>query len=380
MKTIYLDYAAATPVDGQVLEAMLPYFSEKFYNPSAVYLAANQVRKDLEAARGSVAAVIGARPVEVTFTAGGTEANNLAIHGVLRAFPESKVLVSAIEHESVLATAGQYPHAEIPVTEQGVIDVAALEKAIDYGTVLISIMYANNEIGTIQPIRDIAAIVSRVRSERKKRGVNLPLYLHTDAAQAANYLDIHVSRLGVDLMTLNGGKIYGPKQSGVLYVRSGTQLKPLVYGGGQEHGLRSGTENVPGSIGFAAALSRTQEVRENEVRRLQALQHDFIKELTTRIPVAVVNGSLKKRLPNNVHITIPGTDNERLLFGLDEKGIQAAAGSACSASNEESSHVLHALGLSDQTARSSLRLTMGRETTAEDLHMVAQALVELLAQ
>jgi cysteine desulfurase len=379
MKTIYLDYAAATPVDSGVLDAMRPYFTDKFYNPSAMYLAANEVHKDLEATRATVAVCIGARPIEVTFTAGGTEANNLAISGVMAAFPGSRVVTSAIEHDSVLAPVRNYEHALVPVNEDGTLDLAALEKSIDDHTVLISIMYANNEIGTVQPLRDVTRMIETIRKARKQAGNELPLYVHTDAAQAGNYLDIHVERLGVDMMTLNGGKLYGPKQSGALYVKSGTRLKPLIYGGGQEHGLRSGTENVAGAVGFACALQRAQEMRKDETRRLKGLQQCLIDTLKTSLPEAVVNGSLKKRLPNNVHITIPGADNERLLYALDDRGILAAAGSACSASNEESSHVLHALGLSDTSARSSIRFSMGRMTTQEDIDTAARTLVQLVA-
>lgn len=379
MKTIYLDYAAATPVAPEVLTAMLPYYSEKFYNPSANYLAAGAVHKDLEAARGVVAGCIGARPIEVTFTAGGTEANNLAIRGVMEAFPGSNVIVSAIEHDSVLEAARNYEYREVSVTEQGIIDLVALEKLIDDRTVLVSIMYANNEIGTVQPIRDIVSLVEKVRTMRKKSGNNRPLIVHTDAAQAGNYLDIHVSRLGVDLMTLNGGKIYGPKQSGALYVRSGVRLKPLVYGGGQEHGLRSGTENVAGAVGLAQALKSAQDLRHEETHRLQELQKHFMTELQKAMPEIIINGSRGKRLPNNVHLTIPGQDNERLLFALDERGILAAAGSACSASDEESSHVLHALGLSDEAAHASLRFTMGRGTSEEDIDTVVAALKTLVS-
>lgn len=379
MEAIYLDYAAATPVDPAVLETMLPYFTERFYNPSALYAASQRVKKELEAARGTVAQLIGARPIEVTFTAGATEANNLAIHGVMRAFPGRKMIVSAIEHDSVLETARQYNGVEAAVNDQGIVDVQALQGLIDDDTVLISIMLANNEIGTVQPIRTITKMVGEIRKERRSRGVELPLYVHTDAAQAANYLDIHVARLGVDLLSLNGGKIYGPKQSGALYVRSGTRLQPLIYGGGQEHGLRSGTENVAGSIGMAKALDITAATRETETHRLQQLQQHFIHDLQKALPDVVVNGSTKRRLPNNVHITLPGQDNERLLFALDEHGIQAAAGSACSASSEEASHVLHALGLSDEAARASLRFTMGRQTTEEQLSTVVKTLAAILA-
>lgn len=379
MKTIYLDHAAAAPLDPSVLSAMLPYFTDRFYNPSAVYSAAQTVAKDLRDARARVAACIGARPIEITFTAGGTEANNLAISGVLRAYPGSHAIASAIEHDSVLETVKQYDHTLASVTEQGIVDIQALAGVIRDDTVLISIMYANNEIGTVQPLHDVAALADRVSSARRAQGNTLPLYLHSDAAQAGNYLDIHASRLGVDLMTLNGGKIYGPKQSGVLYVKRGVRLQPLVYGGGQEHNLRSGTENVAGAIGFAAALARAQAMKNDEIHRLQDLQGRFIARITEKIPRAAVNGSLKKRLPNNVHVTIPGTDNERLLFALDERGIQAAAGSACSAGSEESSHVLRALGLGDAAARASLRFSMGRSTGKTDIDRTVDTLAALLA-
>jgi cysteine desulfurase len=217
---------------------------------------------------------------------------------------------------------------------------------------------------------------------RKQRGqsVNvLPLLFHTYAAQAANYLDLHAARLGVDLLTLNGGKVYGPKQSGVLYVKAGLSLQPLVDGGGQEQGLRSGTENVPAAIGFATALELAQAMRHDEVNRLQRLQKQLIDEVTQAVPTVRLNGSKSKRLPNNVHLTFPGVDNERLLIQLDELGILAAAGSACSASNEEPSHVLHALGLSDAAAQNSVRFTLGRATTDHDITTVVQTLTQLLA-
>lgn len=379
MHSIYLDYAAASPVDPEVLQAMQPYFTEFFYNASALYGASQKVKRDLEAARAVIAGIVGSRPVEINFTAGGTEANNIAIHGVMRAFPGAKIVVSAMEHDSVLQTAAQYDYIEAAITEQGMVDVEALAAVIDDQSVLVSVMLANNEIGTIQPIRQITELVSRIREDRRKRNIELPIYVHTDAAQAANYLDIHVSRLGVDLMSLNGGKIYGPKQTGVLYVKAGTKLKPLIAGGGQEHGVRSGTENVAGAVGFSFALQKAQNMRDTETHRLKDLQSRFISGLKDAIPEVVINGGMKKRLPNNVHITIPGQDNERLLFALDEQGIQAAAGSACSASQEESSHVLHALGLSDEAARSSLRFTMGRSTTPEDIDTTIEVLRSILA-
>ncbi len=375
---VYMDYAAATPVSAEVRAAMEPYFTDKFYNPSATYLLAKQAHDELEQARASVARVLGARPVEITFTAGGSEANNLAIRGVMQCYPEANVVISAIEHDSVLAPADLYDRRIAPVDIRGIVDVAELGKLVDDQTVLVSIMYANNEIGTVQPIREIARLVEAVRSQRVRYGNKLPLLLHTDAAQATNYLDMHIDRLGVDLMTLNGGKIYGPKQSGVLYIRAGVQLQPLIAGGGQEHGLRSGTENVAACVGFATALTATQAMRRDEVARLQVLQNQFVDGVQAKLPGVTLNGSKTKRLPNNIHLTFPGIDNERLLLQLESAGILAAAGSACSASNDEPSHVLAALGLSEADARSSLRFTMGRSTTGADIDVVLAALVSLV--
>jgi cysteine desulfurase len=370
--SIYLDYAAATPLDKRVYEAMQPFYTEKFYNPSATYLAAKDVAHDLTGARARIAAQLGARPAEIIFTAGGTEANNLAIQGVMAHYPEANVVVSAIEHESVLAPAHEYECREVGVSPDGTLDLVVLEKSIDDRTVLVSVMYANNEVGTIEPLRDAADLVAQKRAERGKDG--LPLYLHTDACQAANYLDLQVARLGVDLMTINGGKIYGPKQSGALFVGAHVELKPQILGGGQERNLRSGTENVAHAVGLAEALDIAQAMRHEEAKRLQELQRYFFAELTKAVPTAVVNGSRKKRLPNNLHLTIPGVDNERLLMQLDEAGILAAAGSACSASDEEPSHVLRAMGISDADAQSSLRATMGRQTTKKDIDEFLAAL------
>jgi len=375
---IYLDYAAATPMDKSVHAAMEPYFWEHFYNPSATYLRAKAVKKDLEAARASVAHWFGARPSEIIFTAGATEANNLAINGIMQQYPQANIVVSAIEHESVLAPAHQYDCREVPVTPQGLVDVDVLKQTINDQTALVSIMYANNEIGTVQPVRQIGQLLEAIRRDRRTRGVELPIYLHTDAAQAANYLDIHASRLGADFISINGGKIYGPKQTGVLFVSAKARLQPQILGGGQERGVRSGTENVPGFIGLAAALDLVQKDRHEEFARLQRLQKLALEEIAKQIPTAELNGSKNQRLPNNIHITIPGQDNERLLMALDEADVMCAAGSACSASNEEPSHVLRALGRSDAEAQASLRLTMGRQTTEEDVLAAIRTLASLI--
>jgi cysteine desulfurase len=359
---IYLDYAAATPVDPRVVAAMQPYWTDKFYNPSASYVSAKSVAKDLNDARGKVAHWLGARPAEIIFTAGGTEANNLAIQGIMRQYPDGNIVVSAVEHESILAPANLYDCRIAPVDKFGSVDVSKLVELIDEQTVLVSIMYANNEVGTIQPIREIAELITQKRADRRLTTDDRPLYFHTDACQAANCLDLHAARLGADLMTLNGGKIYGPKQSGALFVKAGVALQPVILGGGQERNLRSGTENVAAAIGFATALDIAQTLRHEELKRLDALQNYFIGQLKAKYPDVIINGSLKKRLPNNVHVTFPGTDNERLLIQLDEAGILASAGSVCSASSVDPSHVLRAMGLSDEKAQASLRFTMGRST------------------
>jgi cysteine desulfurase len=375
---IYLDYAAATPVDEAVLAAMQPFWREQFYNPSATYLAAKEVKKALEQARAGVAHWLGAKPNEVIFTAGGTEADNLAVAGVMRAFPDANVVVSALEHEAVLQTAAQFNCSVALATGEGRVDLADLASKINDRTVLVSIMYANNEVGSLQPLRDISHTLSEIRADRRARGITLPLYFHTDASQAANYLDLHVSRLGVDLMSLNGSKIYGPKQSGALYAGSHVQLQPLVRGGGQERGLRSGTENAAVAVGFARALELVQSSRHEEAKRLGALQQLAYKLIADKLPQAVINGSTKHRLPNNIHLTLPGKDNERLLVELEQRGILAAAGSACSAADEEPSHVLRAMGVTDADAQASLRFTMGRYTTQSEIETTIDTLASIV--
>lgn len=375
---IYLDHAAATPTDKDVLQKMLPFFTDDFYNPSATYSAGQQIHHVLEEARASVAHWLGSKTSEIIFTAGGSEANNLAVHGVMRQYPQANIVVSAVEHESVLAPANRYNCTEVPVLPDGTLDMNKLALAITENTVLVSVMQANNEVGTIQPIRKVSQLLETVRQQRLKSGNILPLLLHSDACQAANYLDLHVARLGVDLLTINGSKMYGPKQAGALYVKGGITLQPLIDGGGQERNLRSGTENVAGAVGLATALESTQTMRHEEGRRLQVLQELFFSLLEDQLPQTVINGSRKHRLPNNIHFTAPGQDNERLLIKLDEAGIMAAAGSACSASDEEPSHVLRAMGISDVESQASLRLTMGRATTEPMIRQTVETLKRII--
>jgi cysteine desulfurase len=377
-RVIYLDYAAATPMDKQVREAMEPYFTSKFHNPSATYLAARVIRQDLNGARTSIANWLGARPAEIYFTAGATEANNLAIAGIMSQFPGGEVLVSSIEHDSVLAPAKQFKCNKIASTPRGIIDLVDMQKKINKDTALVSVMFVNNELGTIQPIREIAKIVAEERRKRLKAGNKTPIYLHTDAAQAANYLDLHTARLGADLMSINGGKIYGPKQTGVLFVRAGVVLAPLIVGGGQERNMRSGTENVAGVIGLSKALDITQNIKEIESKKLKQLRELFASELIKSIPSIQINGSSKHQAPHILHVTFPGVDNERLMMELDEKDVQTAVGSACSAASAEPSHVLQAIGMSDELARSSLRFSLGRQTTKKDVLKTVKLLKGIL--
>ena len=378
MKSVYLDYAAATPVSKRVLRAMEPYFSEKFYNPSALYLAAKDVAADISQARDKVAGHLGVRSSEIIFTAGGTEANNLAIKGIMDGYPEGRALVASSEHASVLEATDGYNQETINVDSSGRLLLEDLKAKIDDATVLVSVAYANSEIGVIQPLKEVANIIKNVRSDRAKRNITRPLYFHTDACQAANYLPLQVSRLGVDLMTLNGGKIYGPKQSGALYCHAGIALVAQLHGGGQEFSLRSGTENVPAIIGFAQALEESQAIKTAETERLQILQSKLIEKLHSLDCEITINGSLHNRVVNNVHATFHGKDNERLLMELDERGVMCAVGSACSASKDTPSHVLKAIGLSDELARSSLRFSLGRQTDQDSVDYLIKQLREIL--
>ncbi|HZP55821.1 MAG TPA: cysteine desulfurase family protein [Candidatus Saccharimonadales bacterium] len=377
MKSIYLDYAAATPMDAEVFNVMRPYFTQKFYNPSATYLNAKQVRADLEQARADVAGLLGVKPAEVVFMAGATEANNLAIQGIMRQFPDERLLVSAIEHDSVLEPAGLFNHIEVPVTSNGRINLNILQQGLQKA-VLVSVGLINNEIGVIQPLREIASLVDEERRRRRNNGIKKPLWLHTDAAQAPNYLDIHASRLGVDLMSINGGKIYGPKQIGVLYVRAGVDPQALILGGGQEFNLRSGTENVAYCAGLAKALNLAQDRREAEAKHVKGIKKFFIDELHNQAKDFFINGSIKFSSPHILSVTFTGQDNERLMIQLDEAGVQVATGSACSATDDNPSHVLKAIGLTDQQARSTLRFSFGYQTTITDIKTVVRLLSKML--
>lgn len=376
----YFDYAAATPMLPEVVDAMRPFFIDNFYNPSALYLAARANKQALEDARQAISQGLGARPTEIVFTAGGTEANNLAIDGVMKQFPDGHIVSSTIEHESILQPVKAYNNTAVGVDSNGFVDTKVLEASINDNTVIVSIMYVNNEVGAIQPIANIAEIINRTRRARKDARNNRPIYLHTDACQAVNYLDMQINRLGVDLLTMNAGKIYGPKQCGALYIKTGVRIAPIICGGGQEWKMRSGTENLANIVGFTKALQKAQTNHKSEAIRLSDLRDDCINRIEKLIPKVVINGPKgSRRLANNIHLTIPGYDNERLLMELDERGLIVATGSACSASNDEPSHVLSAMGLSDGLARNSLRITLGRYTSQASIDKLVDSLVKIVA-
>ena len=356
---IYLDHAAATPVSSKVFEAMRPYFSDEFFNPSSPYLPAKKVAAEYEAAKGVIAHAIGAKGSDIVITAGATEANNLAFTAV----NGGSVLYLVTEHDSVRNVAKRYGGQEIKVLTNGLVDMVDLKSKITDEIMLISVSLANNEIGVIQPLAEIGALVREVRMNRLKRGIKTPIYLHSDASQALNLLDINVARLGVDLLTLNAGKVYGPKGVGALYVSHEVKLQPLTTGGGQERGLRSGTENVPGVIGFAKAVEEAKKHLTNHRRKYSEYRKILLDELHG---YELINK--KHTLDNFVVLCYNGIDAERLIFLLEEQGVYVATGAACAASKGEKSHVLKAIGLSDTQIAGSLRITFGETNTPEQIH------------
>lgn len=373
---IYLDYAAATPLDSRVFAAMEPYFSERFFNPSSAYEPARQVRRDFEAARASLGRVIGTKADEIIMTAGATESVNIAFHGVLS--EGGQVVTSTIEHQAVLEAARAYDHVFVAPSPRGTVPTDAILQAITDETCLVSIAMANSELGTVQSLREIARMLAEVREGRRARGVTTPLYFHSDASQAAGLLDINVARLGLDLLTLNAAKCYGPKQVGLLWASSQVRLKPFIYGGGQEQGVRSGTENVAGAIGFAKALQLAEDKRKSEAPRLAKLRDSLQKKLEQAFTDMQVSGHSKSRLPGHLHVAWPGLDAERVLFGLEMQGVLVATGSACAANKGTRSHVLNAIGMAPELADGSIRISLGRQTTEEDITRAAEAIITIV--
>ena len=374
-KFIYLDHAATTYVDGRVFEAMQPYFAADFGNPGAFYELGRKAKEAVEAARGSVAGILNCLPTEIIFTGSGTESDNMAVLGVARkrASEGKHIITSSIEHHAVEMPCRQleregFEVTYLPVDKFGMVSFDDLRAALRDDTILVSVMMANNEIGTIQPIAEIGAILRGHKA-----------FFHTDACQAAGALDLDVERLGVDLMTLNGSKIYGPKGVGILYKRKGVSIQPLIFGGGQERGLRSGTENVPLIVGFAKALEIAAAEREVEPTRLSRLRDRLIGGLMSSVTKIILNGHPSLRLPNNVNVSILDIEGEAFTLFLNELGIYASTGSACTSASLDPSHVIVATGLPYECAHGSIRFSLGRKTTEEEIDYVLSVIPKVVA-
>ncbi len=363
---IYLDHAAATPLSDKALTAMQPYFSDYFFNPSAAYLPAVEVRQHYERAKDEIAHVIGAKGADLVMTSGATESINLAFSVVKKA-PDAEVLISAVEHSAVIENAKCCAsYQTIAVDNVGRILLDDLRAKLTPRTQFISVCLVSGELGTVQPLSEIANIVATERLRRALAGETTPLYLHCDASQGLGLMEIKINRLGVDLLTLNAAKVYGPKGIGALYVGHHVRLEPQTVGGGQEMGLRSGTENVPATIAFAAAINEAAKHVNSERKRLEGLKKQFRKGLED-LPNIIFLGASKMQLPSYLPIALPGLDAERLIFALEDQGIYLSTGAACAASKGTKSPTLQAIGLSDAAIAGSLRITMGKLNNPENI-------------
>lgn len=366
-RRVYVDHAATTRTDPRVVEAMLPYLTEGWGNPSSIYFEAREARRGLDAARRSVAEVLAARPQEVIFTSGGSESDNLSLRGVAYGARRrgNHIITTAIEHHAVLHAAERLEQegfrvTYLPVDREGFVDLEALERALDDETTLVSVMHASNEVGTIEPIAEVSRIV---------KARNPHIAVHTDAVQAAGYLDLNVDRLGVDLLSLAGHKIYGPKGVGVLYVRSRTPFLPQMLGGSQEKNRRAGTENVAGAVGMATALRLAEDERAERTEHLRPLRDWLLAGLPRRVPGTRVTGPVDpaRRLPASFSCCFEGVEGEAVLLQLDLNGVSASSGSACTTASLEPSHVLLAMRVPHDLARGSLRITLGKDNTMEEI-------------
>jgi cysteine desulfurase len=376
MNRVYLDHNATTPVEPEVLEAMLPYLSADFGNASSIHSFGQRARAAVETARESVAALIGARPQEIVFTSGGTESDNHAIFGIVEAAGGhgKHMITSAIEHEAVLNTCQALEKQGVSVTylsvdREGRIDLEALRHAICPKTVLITIMHANNELGTVQPLEEIGRIASEA-----------DVYFHTDAVQSAGKLPIDVRAMGVDLLSLSGHKLYAPKGIGALYIKSGTRLCQLLYGGHHQRGFRPGTENVAGIVGLGKAAEMARRSLAEDAKRVTVLRDKLEDGLLARVPDSSVNGGRSPRTPNTTNVLFHGVEGEALVIALDLKGLACSTGAACSSGAVEPSHVLTAIGHPPEEARASLRFSLGRHTTSEDIDIALQVVPAAVAQ
>lgn len=384
-KRIYLDYAATTPIDREVLTAMRPYLKERFGNAGGLYREGIEAKKALEEARAHIAQGLKAKAHEVIFTSGGTEANNLAIRGIVRALRKSKkktphVITSAIEHPSVLECFRELQREGVsvtylPVTKEGIVDPDVFLRAVTAETVFASLMYANNEIGTLQPIREIG---KRLRAYEEKTGQKI--FFHTDASQAALWFPLDVHALRVDLLTIDAQKMYGPKGVGALYIKEGVPISPVLFGGSQESELRPGTENIALAVGLAKAFSLARGRQKKDAPRVRALRDHLFACLQEDIPQAVINGDRERRLPNNINISLPSFEGEFLVIALDEKSFAVSTKSACLGEEGGGSYVVKALGRKKKEYEGTLRVTLGRETKKNDIEAFVRALKSIVVK
>lgn len=384
-KHIYLDYSATTPVDPKVLRAMLPYLRKEFANPSSIHQPGQRARAAVDESRKTIADFLNCFSDEIIFTGSASEANNTIIQKLIENKKKKgklHIITSQIEHKAVLMPCEMLEkknYAEVtylPVYKDGVVKVSDVKKAIKGNTVLVSIIFANNEIGSVQPISEIGKVIEDINKKRKPSD---KVYFHTDAVQGVNYLERDVNKLGVDFLVFSGHKIYAPKGIGAFYIKKGSPITPLIYGGGHEFGLRSGTENVAGIVALATAVKEIQDPRARVKNiRIRQLRDKLIKRILKDIPDSKLNGSLKNRLPNNANFSILGAEGEALVIALDQKGIAVSTGSACSSKSLKPSHVLLALGLSNEEAHSSLRFTLGKYTTEKEINKVLKILPKIV--
>ena len=379
-KLIYMDYAATTPTRQEVVNTMLPYMTTNFGNPSSIYTLAQDARNAVDSARKTISQILGSRSSEIVFTSGGTESDNTAIKGVSFAMKHlgNHIITSMVEHHAVLHTCQQmeqfgFDVTYLPVDHNGQVRIEDLENSVTENTILVSIMYANNEIGTIQPIKDMVRTVKNKANELSKT-----IVFHTDAVQAVGHVDIDVTELGVDMLSMSAHKFYGPRGVGALYVKRGTPFESLLAGGGQERQRRSGTENVPGIVGMAHALQLTHTDRKHESLRISKMRDRVVTELSNSVENLVFNGHPINRLDNNVSVSFKGVEGEPVLMGLDFAGICASSGSACSSASVEPSHVLLAIGRSAEEAQGTLRITLGRDNSEEDIDYLLDVLPNLV--
>jgi len=374
---IYLDHASTTPVDRRVVRKMTPYFADAYGNPSGLYGHSREAKKAIDQSRKTIASFLGSKTEEIIFTSGGTESDNLAILGVARAIGRGHIITSKIEHSAVLNSCRQLEKEGFTVTyldvdKEGTVKLDQLEKSLKKDTILVSIMYANNEIGTIEPIEKISRIIKSFRSKNK----TATPYFHTDACQATLYLDMNIKSLGVDLLTFNGSKIYALKGVGVLYIKEGVKIAPILFGGEQEGGLRPGTENVPYIVAVAEALN----IIKKHNFSIELKMRDFLINNLLKIEHSHLNGSRKNRLPNNVNITFDGIEGEAAILYLDKMGVELSTGSACMSQSLKPSHVITALGCSDEAAHSSLRISLGRDNNYSQMKKVVDVISETVVK